>query len=499
MRCFLRCFAAVAALAAPCAGAGEAYPLRIPFVPSPATVDAEGKLEFLDAERVERSNPRELPQGKLRLHLTLDLTPTIRFVNDLTGTAGGTPRDPRGAGVYDFHAVKQDISPSLEIGESYLDIYSRALEVKLGIQKFAWGKLDAFQPNDLLNPQKYYDPILEEEIDRKIGIPAIAPTLYMPDSHVAGLPTDLRLTFVWAPIYVPYYFPDQDERWYPPLARVPATSEVMGVTVENRSELRNAPLPHRTFDNGTWAARVSGLLGAADFALYYFEGFDPAPALDVSARGFARFNPANPQLFDARSDITVFPTFARIRSAGGDLAIKVLDATLRVEGAYVFDRFYPRSIRDIVAREQVGAIDEALLFTGREIEVPVILTPANVRRDAVEWGAGGDTFIGDTFVLLQANQTAILRNEANLLISDFETRFEMTLRRSFFDDRLRAELSGLYGMQGVYGVAHPRLTYAVNDHFDVRIGYVLIEGHRQSIIGQYEGNDEAYVRARFLF
>src|SRR5205085_3930078 len=114
------------------------------------------------------------------------------------------------------------------------------------------------------------------------------------------------------------------------------------------------------------------------------------------------------------------------------------------------------------------------LLTGREIEVPVVLSAVNARRDAVAWGAGGDTFIGETFVLLHANQTAILRNDVNLLVSDFETRFALTLRRRFLDDRLRAELLGLYGVQGVYGVGHPRLTYSVHDHFDVRIGYLLI-------------------------
>ena len=498
MRSLLPCVAAVALLSAAPAGALDRYPLRIPFVPSPATAEVEGKLEFLDAERVDSSNPRQLPEGKLRVHLSLDVTPSVRFVNDLTGTVGGTPRDPRGAGVYDFDHVKQDISPSLEVGEAYLDLYSRFLEVKLGLQKFAWGKLDTLQPNDLLNPQKYYDPVLEEEIDRKIGIPAIAPTFYLPPSGSSLLPTDLRLTLVWAPIYVPYYFPDQDERWYPPLARVPRESHVMGITVQNQSDFENAPLPHRTFGNGTWAARFSGLFGAADFALYYFEGFDPLPTLDASARGFARLDPLNPQLFDARSEVEIFPVFQRIRSAGGDLALKVLDATLRVEGAYIFDRLYPRSIRDVVASEQIG-LAQLPLVTGREVEVPVILSPVNARRDAVEWGAGGDTFIGETFVLLQANQTAILRNDVNLLLSNFETRFALTLRRSFLDDRLRAELLGLYGMQSVYGVAHPRLTYSVNDHFDVRIGYVLIEGHRESIVGQYKRNDEAYVRARFLF
>ena len=65
------------------------------------------------------------------------------------------------------------------------------------------------------------------------------------------------------------------------------------------------------------------------------------------------------------------------------------------------------------------------------------------------------------------------------------------------EDRLKAELIGLYGMQGVYGMAHPRLTYSVNDYVDVRIGYIAIEGHSTSLFGQYKRNDEGYVRARW--
>jgi hypothetical protein len=498
MRRLFACLATLASVVAAPARGGT-FPVRVPLVPSPVQVDAAGKLEFLDVERVDSASPYQNPQGKLRLHLTTDFSRQVRWVTDLTGTAGGTPRDPRGAGVYDFSHVKQDISPSLEIGEAYLQIEASALDLRLGLQKFAWGKLDAFQPNDLLNPQKLYDPLLEEEIDRKIGVPAIAPTVYLPSTESSLLPADVRLTVVWEPIYVPYYFPDQDERWYPPLARVPAESRVMGLTVQNQSRLRNAPVPSRSIDNGSYGVRLAGRWGRADFALYYFEGFDPAPVLTAEASGFARFNPLNPQLFDVRSEVEIFPEFERIRAAGGDLAYRLFDATLRVEGAYVFDRGYPRSIRDIVASEQIGTIDEVLLLLGQEQKVPVTLSPVNARRDAVEWGAGGDMFLGDTFVLVQANQTAILRNAVDLLISDFETRFELTLRRSFFEDRLKAELIGLYGMQGVYGMAHPRLTYSINDYVDVRIGYIAIEGHSTSLFGQYKRNDEGYVRARFLF
>jgi hypothetical protein len=496
-RASLRFAAIVGALAT----SSPAEPLRlpIPFVERPVAMDVEGKIEFLAVGRIQSSSPNQYPQGKLRLRTTTDLSPSWRLVTDLTGTAGGTPRDPSGAGVYDFGHVRQDISPSLEFGEAYLDFYSPLLDLRLGLQKFAWGKLDRFQPNDLLNPQKYYDPLLEEENDRKIGVPAIAPTFYLPAGGSAAPLTELRLGLVWAPIYVPYFFPDLDERWYPPIWRVPAESSVQGLTVQNQERFRNASLPPRTLEHSTYAVRLSGLLAGADFAAYYFEGFDPAPALDVAATGFARLDPLSPQRLDLRSEVEVFPEFDRIRAAGGDLAYRVFDATLRIEGAYVFDRLYPRNPADVVAGEQVGAIDPVELLAGREQQLPVVLTPVNVRRDAVEWGAGGDVFVGDTFVLLQVNQTALPSNHVDLLISDFETRFSITLRRGFLDDRLKAELVGLYAMQGVAGLAHPRLTYTVNDHFDVRVGYLAIEGHEDSLIGEYKRNDEAYVRARFLF
>ena len=478
--------------------ASSARAMPLSFLPAPLRADLDGKLEFLDVERAD-SSPYQDPQGKLRLHLTTDLGARMRFVGDVTGTAGGTPRNPSGAGVYDFGHVKQDLSPSLELGEAYLEVDTTAFEIRAGLQKFAWGKLDEFQPNDLLNPQKYYDPLLEEENDRKIGVPALAPTVYLPSPRLPFQVSDLRLTFVWLPIYVPYLFPDIDERWYPPVARPPPESEVMGLTVQNQSSFENAPVPARSLNNGTYGARLSGFAAGADFALYYFDGFDPKPSLDASAQGFVSFDPLSSQQFDARSEIEVFPVFDRIRAAGGDLAYRLFGATLRIEGAYVFNRGYLRSISDIVASEQIGPVDPALLLSGQEQQVPVTLGEVNVRRDAVEWGAGGDGFVGDTFVLLQVNQTAVLHNSVNLLISDTETRFSTTLRRSFVDDRLRAELLGAYGMQGVYGLAHPRLTYSVNDHVDVRIGYMLIEGHAESVVGQYRSNDEGYVRVRFLF
>jgi hypothetical protein len=496
-----RVAALLCVLAAPSA---LAMPLRLPFLPEGSRTDLDGKLEFLDVERTDSQSPYQNPEGKLRLHLTTDFNANVRFVGDMTGTAGGTIRNPSGAGVYDFGHVKQNISPSLEFGEAFVQLETARFDFRAGIQKFAWGKLDepdaAEQaPNDLLSPQKFYDPLLEEENDRKVGVPALSSTAYLPSFSSPYLPSDAHLTFVWLPVYVPYLFPDQDERWYPPVARVPPESEVMGLTVQNQSTFSNAPVPSRTLEHGTFAVRLSGLAAGADFALYYFDGYDPSPSLDASAQGFVRLDPLSPERIQARSEVDVFPLFRRIHTVGGDVAYRVFGATLRVEAAYVDGRGYVSNLQDVVATEQVGPIDPRLLLSGQEQPVTVTLSPVNLRRDAIEWGAGGDGFIADTFVLVQVNQTAVLHNDVNLFISDTETRFSTLLRQYYLDDRLRAELLGLYGMQGVYGMAEPRLTYSIGDHLDVRVGYVFIAGHEDSVVGQYRHNDEAYVRLRFLF
>ena len=495
----LACRFALAGLLASSSAVAGPYPVRVPLVPEPLVADLQGKLELLDVERTDSAGPYENPQAKLRLHMQTDVSPRFQLVADVTGTAGGTPRDPHGAGVYDFGHVLQDISPSLEIGEVYLDWRGDSFDVRAGLQKFAWGKLDALQPNDLLNPQKVYDPILEEENDRKNGVPAIAPTFDLPETKSPYLPSQMRLTLVWQPIFVPYYFPDDDERWYPPLARAPAESQVMGLTVENHSRFVNGDLPSRTLEHGTWAARFAGLVGGADFALYYFDGTDTAPVLDAHATGFVRIDPTSRQILAVRSDVDVFPTFDRIRTVGGDLAYRLFGGTIRLEGAYVWDRDYPRSISDVIANETIDVGSILGLVGQGEGRVPVTLAPVNVRRNGVEWGVGADRFVGDTFVLVQMNQTVVLDNDVNLIISDYETRFAATVRRGFLDDRLTAEIRGLYGLQGVYGLAHPQLTYAVNDHVDVRGGYLMIEGHAGSMVGQYRKNDEAYVRVRYLF
>ena len=428
------------------------------------------------------------------MNVTADIFSQLRFRTSLMGDAGGTVRNHPGGGIYNLNETLQNRSPSLECKEAYLQIDFPAWDARLGIQRFAWGKLDSSQPNDVLNVKDYKNPILDDEADRKIGAPALSVTGYIPYSWY--LVSDVRLMTVWIPIFVPFRFPDQDERWYPPLSRVPAQTRFDGLLVQNEGRFENGTIPARTMQNSEVGVRLAAVAGGSDFALYYFDGFGPAPSLDVHARGFLTPDLTSPLGLRAHSEVSVFPVFARMRSVGIDFATSVLRTAVRAEASYVMGRLYPRNIRDIINNPQVGLLNPTLSVPTAELEVPVFLPPASVRRDGFEWGVGADYSFGRTFALMQVNQTVVLHNDVPLLISDMETRFSMSIRRRLFDDRLEAEIAGVYGLQGVYGVAHPRLTYAFSDSIELRFGYVLIAGHENSIVGQFRRNDEAYARIR---
>jgi hypothetical protein len=469
-------------------------------------LETSGVLESRYVQRVHASSPRENPSVDLWFHLGADLGSRTRLEAEAHGLAGGAPRDPDGPGLFRLRDVRQDRSPSLELEEAWIETAVPRGELRAGLQKFAWGKLDGIQPNDLLDPEAYGDPILEEEHRRKIGVPALSLSLVSPRGPAGLFPEGVELTGVWVPVPAAWRFPDQDERWYPPLARPPARSRVDGFVVDNRATFRNRKTPARGLRDGAGAARLAGSAGGVDFAAYYFDGLDPSPALDAKARGFVRFDPTRPgciplqpSCFDVRSEIDVFPVFQRIRAAGADLAYNAFGVTFRAEAAWVKNRLFAKAIREVIASQRIGPVDPVRLLSGEEQEVRVDLAPVNVRREAIEWGAGADTVWWETFFLLQVNQTAILDNRVDLLLSDTETRFAATVRRSFLDDRLHAEIQGLYGLQGVYGVAHPRLTYDLADSMDLRVGYVWIAGHFESIVGQYRDNDQAYVRFRYSF
>ncbi|HJQ85069.1 MAG TPA: hypothetical protein VKA21_13380, partial [Candidatus Binatia bacterium] len=159
-----------------------------------------GWLDGLAVAETEDS-PRERPRALLDLHLDGEATRWLRGRLALRTRAGG-PFEGGHPGVLELNHEYQNRSPSLEVNEAWTEVRMRRADVRLGVQKVAWGKLDGIPPTDVLNPRDYHDPLIEDFEERKIGIPMAVGTYYLPDVAALAL-RELRATLIWIPIAVP--------------------------------------------------------------------------------------------------------------------------------------------------------------------------------------------------------------------------------------------------------------------------------------------------------
>jgi hypothetical protein len=475
----------------------------------------DGQAEVREVIEENHSTPHDRTQELLRLHATAELANWLKLDTTTVGLNGGPTFQATKSGTFNLDDVFQDVSPSVEFEEAYLDAHFERFDLDVGKQKLAWGKLDRFQPNDLINPERYVDPFLQEEEERKIGIPLVQGSYYPPAAD--WLPEDSRVTVVWVPYYVPFRFPAVGERWFPPavssttsfvvpagIATLPDGSPTPRFVVPVIPRTINAPTPPFQFENSEWAGRLAGLVHGADIALYYYHGFDVSPAFSLSARAFGEpdMNPLNPLGVSITAETLLAPVFRTIDSWGADAAYSIGDFTFRAEGAYISGRPFTRDLRFLVRDPSALApqIREGIAaFQQGAREVPVDLGQSFVVHDAVDWGIGGDYTVAGYFLLLQANQTDVLHNDVDLLIKNVETRLLANLRKNFLSGDLQTQLIGIHSIESDYTVLLPRITYRLTDALDVRVGYLFIAGRASSLLGQYRRNDEGFVRLRYSF
>jgi len=470
-----------------------------------------GYLDFLAIVATDDS-PRQLPQGLLDLRL--EARPALRWLRgyvELRGRAGG-PLEDGDPGVYDLLHAFQRRTPSLEINEAYAEVLLRRFELRAGIQKVAWGKLDGLPPSDVLNPRDYHDPFVWDLEERKIGIPALLATYYLPALPRFDL-SELRATLVYVPLAVPPRLGLLEERWFP--ESVAVASEVF-ITKEALSEAFEIPFsrglvvpvrfrtlnrrPPNDLEAGGLAFRLGGTFRSADWDVYHYSGPDTGPTLDLKTRAFLIQQSGDAPLA-LRAVADLVQSHERIHMTAADLAVAFGGVTMRAEAAVFQNRPFLRRAGDLFSPEALAdlplrRVGQKLLKNGRA-RVPI--GDLFVDRDAVDWGIGADYLIEGYQPLLQVSQTALLESAPRLLIANPETRLSGTLRKRFMQDRLELEVRGLYAIERGSWLLFPRISYTPFDNLRLRVGYLAINGPRASLLGQFRKNDEVVFQARYTF
>lgn len=447
------------------------------------------------------SGPRQRPEGLGVLRL--DGGPRwLRGHAELRGRIGGPFEGGPGAGVYEFSNTFQNRSPSLEINELWMELRGARAELRAGIQRVAWGRLDGIPPTDVVNPRDYHDPFVQDAEERKIGVPALLGTWFPPDPGIGDL-TGLRAQLMYIPIAVPPRLALAEERWFP------SSTEVRGL--ELPSMLRDITVPEawrrprvdfgtsnaappRTFDQGALAARIGGSLGAADWDLYHYSGNETGPNLILES--YARVNPDKKRALSAVARVAQQHGF--IHMTGAAVAVPLGGFTVRLEGAHFLDRPYLARTSDVV-RRFIPPSERQFNRLGSGKTIVTRFPPLFPTLDSVEWGIGADYLWRGFQPILQLNQIVFLEDTPTLLVGDPDTRLVGILRKRVLDDRLELEFRSTYQIERDGWFVLPRISYDLRDDIRLRIGYLVIGGSKNSLIGQFKGNDEVIFQARYSF
>ncbi|HZP41216.1 MAG TPA: DUF1302 family protein [Candidatus Binatia bacterium] len=476
-------------------------------------VAASGWVDGLAVAPTEDSR-EQVPEASVVLRLRATPSRPITAHVELRSRFGG-PFVGGHPGFDDWVHVFQNHSPDFEANEAWLEAHTSRVDVRAGIQKFAWGKLDGIPPTDILNPRDFHDPIVRDAEERKIGIPALAVSWYPRDWERLAL-HGLRATFVYVPIAVPSSLPLLEERWFPPSTTetrpvvIPAAALGAALGIPNFPTPLRVPVTFRTtnhrpplrFDAGGFALRLSGTWRNSDWDFYHYTGPWTGPDVDLRPTVFLdTFDPRDLARTRVHAVASLRQAHDEIHMDGADFSTAVGAATIRGEIAWFDDQPYLRPGADLaspaaLARLPLAQLTRTLLEKRR---VRANLGDLFASEDAIEWGLGADYLVHGFLPLVQVNQIALVEPAPTLLNANPETRLTGSVRRRFFADRVEVEVRGIYAIERRDWFAFPRVAWFPRDDLRLRLGYLAIGGPPRSVFGQFKQNDEVVMEARYAF
>lgn len=462
-----------------------------------------GAVYALDSE-----SPDEDPFTELGLEFRADFSDVSAIRIFLQAVDNGTVIDPGNGLLFnEFNKIYQDKNPYVNVDEAYIDLYSSHADLRVGIQKFAWGRLDEINPTDNLNPEDFTQGIVADELERKIGVPAIKVNAY---SEIANV------ELAWIPWFVPYRLPTPEERWFPGVLKAPAfidTGTAAG-TIPVRARHEEIDLPAFTLDNSQAGIRVSRYVSGWDLSLSYFRGYDPTPLTGAVSDLTVELGDPLALAYDLSLELTYEPSLHRVQVFGFDFATTVSSFTLRGEFAYFKDKFYNRKLKSVLGREitperQQAVINEFVqgyLASGGEAwrQTFRIDPEVNAQMDSMKYGLGIDYIHGDTSISVQAIQEWIPDYDKDMPVyfnkEGLDTLLTLQFKQFFLQNTMELGLRVAYGIEFRDYLVKPSIKYNFTEVLQGAIGIAVLGGrYDDSLFGQFDDNDEVYAQLKCFF
>lgn len=385
------------------------------------------------------------PQGFVDTYHAVRLKDPYDFIRSRTRFRGELSAYGDNSFLYaSFNALYNNVLPELtgiELREAYLEYISDNWDLRLGRQIIIWGKADGMQITDIISPPDYTEFLARDFDDIRMPVDALKFRI---------LTSLLNWEFIWIPIFKPAILPQGDNPWAIPME----FPEGMNITFEQ------TVLPEKEFKNSEFAGKVSMYSSGIDISFCAAYTWDDLPTLHKSI--ITDTTPVN---------LIITPEHHRITFVGLDFSKPFKDFVFRGEAAFFHGKYFePENIF-----EQLYNKNSINFLFG------------------IDWYPGNDWMLTAQFVdnfILNYDQA----------IKDYEHMMLATLHisKKLFRQTMEISTMGYFGLNNKDGFIRTNMDYALTDELHVLLGIDSFFGN-EGMMGQYNDNDEIWIKAKYSF
>jgi hypothetical protein len=361
---------------------------------------------------------------------------------------------------------------NLDIYEAFLHWDYGPLQLRLGKQNVRWGKTDQLSPVDNINAQDFRQFVLLDLEDRKIPNWLARLRFFHQDWILEG-------------VFIPFFEADELDYFGTDWAvyrQAKQDVQDSGLPAELKRFVQGLDVkenePSNTLKNSSFGTRLSTSLANMDVAaswLYtrermpHFRSF-PVQNLHVSG-------PFSVQdLQDATNPPQ--PVF------GEDIHVEYPRTTV-----------YGLEFESVL--QEFGIRGEAAYFDKQSF-LQQDLT--STRKEVLHVVAGMDYNPPGWYANIQISEQRIFDYQDQILFFDRHNLSVMAeLSRQWARGRWEVGLQGIYYFTDKSWHANPELTHSPVSALDISLGLHLLQGARDTILGQFRNNDQLYLRVKYHF
>ena len=290
--------------------------------------------------------------------------------------------------------------------------------------------------------------LLQDMDEIRMAIPMVKSNFYVGSWTVEG---------VWIPKFEPWLFAEEGSDWAFSIMELPDSTEVGNLPISKNDEI----LPKAILKNSEWGIKISGLIGRLDITILYLDSFSDVFFYEST--------------FDlVQGQVNFTPKTQRTSMTGLNFSTPILGHVLRGEWGYFSDKVF--HVQDSLFAPITSISDYFQGMVGVDISGP--------------FGVG---------ISVQGITQRILDYSETMIDDEVTNMATLMVNGKFLRDTASARLLTIYDLNDEAGFVNLDLGYQWTDALNFSLGGYWLWGPSDSIFGQFDGNDNVYVKVKYSF